>query len=83
MTQEEFLEAVEGTIERIGELAREAFTAASAKIDKIFLTGGASRSPAVVKRIVQSLGIDVPIVRGDDLGSVGMGLTQYAHSHFG
>jgi len=82
VSQGDFMEAVEVKLSRIGELAREAVKAASTKVDKIFLTGGTSRSPAVVQRIMQAIGPDIPVVRGDDLGSVALGLTRFARGVF-
>ena len=82
VSQQDLLESIDNHLGRIGQLAREAVTAASAPIDKIFLTGGASRSPAVIQRIRQELGLDVPVLRGDDFGAVTMGLTRYARHAF-
>lgn len=76
VTRKDLMEAVEGKLSRIGELAKEAVKAACIPIDEIFLTSGSSRSPTVIQRIVQVIGTDIPAERGDGLGSVAMGLTR-------
>jgi hypothetical chaperone protein len=49
--------------------------------DQIFLTGGASAAPGV-KRQLQQLLPDVPLIAGDRFGSVGKGLCTLAALHF-
>ena len=83
LTRDELMNAIDGDLNRIGALAREAVQRAGAKIDHIFLTGGTSRSPAVVQAIRDAIRLDVPVLRGDDFGSVTVGLTQYAKGFFG
>jgi hypothetical chaperone protein len=82
VSQDELRGCIEGAVSRIGSLAKEAVAAASAKVDKVFITGGASRSPAVLQSIKSSLGPDISVVRGDDFGSVTEGLTRYAQDFF-
>lgn len=50
--------------------------------DQIFLTGGASAASGV-KRQLQQLLPDVPLIAGDRFGSVGKGLCTLAALHFG
>ena len=82
LTRDELMDAIDGDLNRIGALAREAVQLAGAKIDQIFLTGGTSRSPAVVQAIRDAINLDAPVLRGDDFGSVTVGLTQYAKGFF-
>ncbi len=79
----DLLEAIDTELEQIGAISREAVDRAATRIDKIFLTGGASRSPDVLRVIKGALGLDVPVLRGDDFGSVTLGLARYAHSLYG
>ncbi|HXC37347.1 MAG TPA: hypothetical protein VN667_00245, partial [Burkholderiales bacterium] len=69
-------------LEKICAVSREAVRAAATGIDKIFLTGGASRSPAVLAALKKALNMDIPMVHGDDFGSVTAGLARYAARHF-
>ena len=76
------MDSIDSDLEQMSKVANEAVASASAKIDKIFMTGGTSRSPAVVERIKQSLKLSVPVLSGDDFGAVTMGLTRYAQGIF-
>ncbi len=83
VSQDDLMNAIQSDLDRIGAVTREAVRLASAKIDKIFLTGGTSRSPAVIQSIRSSLNREVPVLRGDDFGSVTLGLTRHARNIFG
>lgn len=63
-------------------LINECLTDAAVMPEQIFLTGGASAAPGV-KRQLQQLLPDVPIIAGDRFGSVGKGLCTLAALHFG
>lgn len=63
-------------------LISECLADAAMMPDQIFLTGGASAAPGV-KRQLQQLLPDVPIIAGDRFGSVGKGLCTLAALHFG
>jgi hypothetical chaperone protein len=82
ISQSEIRQAIEGNASRIGSLALEAVKTASVDVDKIFLTGGASRSPTVVEAVKAALKPGIPVVRADDFGSVTGGLTRYANDYF-
>jgi hypothetical chaperone protein len=82
LTQGDLMAAIEGDLERICAISREAVRIAATRVDKIFLTGGASRSLAVLEALKGALNMDVPIVQGDDFGSVTAGLARFAHQLF-
>jgi hypothetical chaperone protein len=82
VSQSTLNECTESALGQICDVAREAVKGAGARIDKIFLTGGASRSPTVIHRIRHALNLDIPVLRGDDFGSVTLGLTRHAHNTF-
>lgn len=63
-------------------LINDCVAAAGVKPDQIFLTGGASAAPGV-KRQLQNLLPDVPLIAGDRFGSVGKGLCTLAALYFG
>ncbi len=63
-------------------LINDCVAAAGVKPDQIFLTGGASAAPGV-KRQLQHLLPDVPLIAGDRFGSVGKGLCTLAALYFG
>ena len=63
-------------------LISECVAAAGVQPDQIFLTGGASAAPGV-KRQLQQLLPDVPLIGGDRFGSVGKGLCTLAALYFG
>ena len=63
-------------------LISECVADAGALPDQIFLTGGASAASGV-KRQLQQLLPDVPLIAGDRFGSVGKGLCTLAALHFG
>jgi hypothetical chaperone protein len=62
-------------------LISECLADAGVMPDQIFLTGGASAAPGV-KRQLQQLLPEVPIIAGDRFGSVGKGLCTLAALHF-
>lgn len=63
-------------------LINDCVAAAGVRPDQIFLTGGASAAPGV-KRQLQQLLPDVPLIAGDRFGSVGKGLCTLAALYFG
>ncbi len=62
-------------------LISDCLTTAGVVPDQIYLTGGASAA-AGVKRQLQLLLPDVPLIAGDRFGSVGKGLCTLAALHF-
>jgi len=78
VSQGDLMASIEGDLEKICAVSREAVRAAATGIDKIFLTGGASRSLAVLGALKRTLNMDIPMVQGDDFGSVTAGLARYA-----
>ena len=81
--REDLRAAIENDALAMASVAREAVRAAATNVDKVFITGGASRSPVVVAAIQAALGDTMEIVRGNDFGSVTEGLTQHAKTVFG
>ncbi len=63
-------------------LINDCVASASVRPDQIFLTGGASAAPGV-RRQLQQLLPDVPLIAGDRFGSVGKGLCTLAALYFG
>jgi hypothetical chaperone protein len=83
ISRDDLRESIASDLSRIGRVAHEAMLGADAVIDKVFITGGASRSPAVQQSVLNALGREIPLIRGDDLGSVTEGLTRYSNDFFG
>jgi len=81
--REDLRAAIENDALAMASVAREAVRAAATNVDKVFITGGASRSPVVVAAIQAALGDTMEIVRGNDFGSVTEGLSQHAKTVFG
>lgn len=63
-------------------LINDCVAEAGVQPDQIFLTGGASAAPGV-RRQLQQLLPDVPLIAGDRFGSVGKGLCTLAALYFG
>ena len=55
--------------------------AAGTRPDVIYLTGGSAQSPLLKKALQQALG-DIPMLNGDNFGSVTAGLTKWANKIF-
>lgn len=79
--REQIVEAIESPKSKMIELVKEAVTQGGVKPDAIFVTGGSARSPILHEAIQQQLP-NIPIVKGDDFGSVTAGLARWAEICF-
>lgn len=79
--REQMVESIESPKSKMIELVKEAVSQGGVKPDAIFVTGGSARSPVLHQAITQELP-NIPIVRGDDFGSVTAGLTRWAEKCF-
>ncbi|ENJ7585667.1 molecular chaperone, partial [Providencia rettgeri] len=78
---EQMVESIESPKSKMIELVKEAVNQGGVKPDAIYVTGGSARSPILHQAISQELP-NIPIVRGDDFGSVTAGLTRWAETCF-
>ncbi|WOT06536.1 molecular chaperone [Shewanella youngdeokensis] len=81
VTEADFESAITMPLSKVESLMREALEASGVKPDRIYVTGGTARSPAIYKRI-SGLFPEIPIVVGDHFGSVTAGLTRWAQRVF-
>ncbi|QQX78599.1 molecular chaperone [Shewanella sp. KX20019] len=81
VTEADFESAITIPLSKVESLMREALNSSGVKPDRIYVTGGTARSPAIYKRI-SGLFPDIPIVVGDHFGSVTAGLTRWAQRVF-
>ena len=81
LSREMFAEAIQGPLNRISALMREAVAQAQCSPDLVYVTGGTAKSPVIREAIQQQLG-DIPIMDGDHFGSVTAGLTKWAEKLF-
>ncbi|MCL1075432.1 molecular chaperone [Shewanella dokdonensis] len=79
---DEMLQALDGPKQQIIKLVREALTLGGCTPDVIFMTGGSARSP-VLRQAVAEVLPQVPLVSGNDFGSVTAGLARWAEVCFG
>ncbi|MCG7560567.1 molecular chaperone [Pseudoalteromonas sp. McH1-42] len=70
-------ESVASCLEQAAVLAEQAIAEAGTRPDVIYLTGGSAQSPLLKLALQQRLG-DIPMVNGDNFGSVTAGLTKWA-----
>lgn len=85
LTQEHLNTAISESTARIAVAAQEALTQAhlpAAKLNAVFLTGGASQVPYVRQTLLACFP-QAKVVEGDMFGSVGLGLTHTAARMFG
>ncbi|TMP27258.1 molecular chaperone [Pseudoalteromonas rubra] len=71
-------ESVASCLEQAAALAEQAIVEAETQPDVIYLTGGSAQSPLLKLALQQRLG-DIPMVNGDNFGSVTAGLTKWAN----
>lgn len=74
----EFNDAINDNIKSMVSLAQDAIKQAGVTPDVIYLTGGSAQSPVIKSALTAALG-DIPILNGDNFGSVTAGLTQWAN----
>lgn len=79
--QTELESAVEQPLQRILEQVHLALGQSDTQPDVIYLTGGSARSPIIRQALSQALP-GIPIVGGDDFGSVTAGLARWAQVVF-
>ncbi|MCG9731686.1 molecular chaperone [Shewanella sp. Isolate13] len=81
VSESDFETAITIPLSKVEALMREALDQAGVMPDRIYVTGGTARSPAIYKRI-SGLFPEIPIVVGDHFGSVTAGLTRWAQRVF-
>ncbi|MCF6435931.1 molecular chaperone [Pseudoalteromonas sp. MMG022] len=81
VTQAQLQDAVSDSLKQICTLAKDAISSAQTQPDVIYLTGGSAQSPLLKSALQQSLG-DIPMLNGDNFGSVTAGLTKWASKIF-
>ena len=79
--RDQLIDAIESPKAKMIELVKEAVTQGGVQPDAIFVTGGSARSPILHQAIQEQLP-NIPIVRGDDFGSVTAGLARWAQTCF-
>ncbi|EPL9569233.1 molecular chaperone [Providencia rettgeri] len=79
--QEQMVESIESPKSKMIELVKEAVIQGGVQPDAVFVTGGSARSPILHQAITQELP-NIPIVKGDDFGSVTAGLARWAETCF-
>ncbi|QTL35435.1 molecular chaperone [Pseudoalteromonas viridis] len=77
ISAQEMAESVASCLEQAAVLAEQAIADAGRRPDVIYLTGGSAQSPLLKLALQQRLG-DIPMVNGDNFGSVTAGLTKWA-----
>ena len=82
LSQQQLTDALYQELSGISKLIQQCIQSAGVKPDSIFVTGGASAVPGV-QQMLQQLLPDVPVIRGDQFGSVAMGLSKLASLRFG
>ncbi len=81
IAQADAIAALESPVQKMVQLVDEIMLQAQQKPDVVFITGGSARSPFVRQAIEKALP-GVPLVSGDDLGSVTSGLARWAKHCF-
>lgn len=79
ISQQQLAEAISPPLQRIQEQVSLALTTSNVKPDVIYLTGGSARSPLLRAALQQQLP-GIPLVGGNDFGSVTAGLARWAQT---
>ncbi|WP_417763336.1 molecular chaperone [Shewanella sp.] len=74
---DEMQQALDTPKQQISKLVKEAVSQSGEQPDVIFMTGGSARSP-ILRQAVADVLPDVPLVSGNDFGSVTAGLARWA-----
>lgn len=74
--RQQMIESIESPKSKMIELVNDAVKQGGVKPDVIFMTGGSARSPILSQAIQQQLP-NIPIVKGNDFGSVTAGLARW------
>ncbi|MGL5759450.1 molecular chaperone [Plesiomonas sp.] len=77
ITETALAQAIEQPLQKIQALVSEALASSHRQPDVIYITGGSARSPLLRHALQQQLP-GIPLVGGDDFGSVTAGLTRWA-----
>ncbi|QSX34149.1 molecular chaperone [Shewanella avicenniae] len=77
MQFDDMVQALEVPKQQITKLVQEAITQGGTTPDVVFMTGGSARSP-VLRQAVAEVLPNVPLVSGNDFGSVTAGLARWA-----
>lgn len=78
---DEMLQALQTPKQQITKLVQEAVAQSGDKPDVVFMTGGSARSP-ILRQAVAEILPNVPLVSGNDFGSVTAGLARWAEVLF-
>ncbi|KFZ38905.1 chaperone [Shewanella mangrovi] len=81
MLFDDMVQALDVPKQQITKLVQEAVTQADTTPDVVFMTGGSARSP-VLRQAVAEVLPQVPLVSGNDFGSVTAGLARWARVCF-
>lgn len=81
ISREQMVESIQSPKSKMIELVKEAVNQGGVQPDAIFMTGGSAQSPVLCHAIEQQLP-NIPIVRGNDFGSVTAGLARWAEICF-
>jgi hypothetical chaperone protein len=81
ISQEQLADAIAQPLLRIQEQVSAALATSQSKPQVIYLTGGSARSPLLRTALQQQLP-GIPIVGGNDFGSVTAGLARWAQTLF-
>ncbi|PHI29083.1 molecular chaperone [Budvicia aquatica] len=81
ISQADLASAISQPLQRILEQVTLALENSRVKPDVIYLTGGSARSPMIKQALAQQLP-GIPLVGGDDFGSVTAGLVRWANVVF-
>lgn len=81
INQQQLSEAIAQPLERIQEQISMALASSTAVPDVIYLTGGSARSP-LLRAALQAQLPGIPLVGGNDFGSVTAGLARWAQTLF-
>jgi len=81
ISQQQLSEAIAQPLERIQEQVNLALASSDIKPDVIYLTGGSARSP-LLRAALQAQLPGIPLVGGNDFGSVTAGLARWAQTLF-
>ncbi len=81
ITVNELNESIEQPLLRIQQQVESALSHSQIKPDVIYLTGGSARSPLIRQQLQRQLP-GIPLVSGNDFGSVTAGLARWANTQF-
>ncbi|MGF1719333.1 molecular chaperone [Vibrio kyushuensis] len=77
ISQQQMIDAIDQPKSKMADLVKEAVAMSGVKPDVIFMTGGSARSP-FLRKSVEDLLPNIPVVSGNYFGSVTAGLARWA-----